>query len=86
MIEHEERIPLKSASRLFAGKPTYQTLLRWVNVGIKVQGVPVRLEHIKEGWYLYTSREAVTRFIRRQNPHLDCGQSPTPPASSPGHE
>jgi Protein of unknown function (DUF1580) len=75
---------MREASRLFPGsrqgRPTHvATLYRWAGRGIR----GVRLEAVRVGGCLYTSREAMQRFAERLTngtPHSDamppaCGKS-----------
>jgi len=81
--ENEEVRQLLASREWFPGevKPSPNTLHRWRQHGVVVGGEIVVLEAFKMGHWWYTSKEAVARFIERQNP-------PAPPArpTSPGGE
>ena len=64
-------MPLAEAARTIPGQPHLATVYRWVRHGVG----DVRLEAVKVGGRLFTSQEAVDRFIRATS---------TPPSCAPG--
>lgn len=61
--EHEQLLSLTEASQLLPGRPHAATLWRWRRAGVKGH----RLESIAIGGRVYTSREAIARFLARIN-------------------
>ncbi len=84
----ETPIGLSAAARLFGtfrgGQPTSPaTLFRWCIQGVKLpDGRRVRLEHIRIGTRLMTSRAACIRFLEAQQSDPTDSAS-TPPRVSP---
>ena len=68
-IDSEELIHFVEAPKYFPGrKPCIQSLHRWRLNGVTgANGQKVKLETIKVSGLRYTSREAISRFIRDQN-------------------
>ncbi len=65
---NEKLLRLKQAKSHFATRPSYNTLKRWVSIGVySRRGVHVRLESFREGGRVYTSVEATERFRERLN-------------------
>ncbi len=58
--------------------PSERTVRGWADVGIRVQGVPVRLETAKVGGRRVTSREALARFFERTSEQVVVVLPPTP--------
>lgn len=61
MLHDEKLLTLTQAAKLLPHRPHLSSVWRWVRQG--VQGV--RLEHVKVGRRLFTTEEAVKRFIAR---------------------
>jgi hypothetical protein len=65
----EETLTLRDAAKIIPGrrpgkKIDFSTLFRWANKGIRgPSGERVRLETLKAGGFLITSREAIDRFF-----------------------
>ena len=58
-----KRVPPGRGKRLHAS-----TVFRWIRNGVQApSGVRIRLEHVRIGKYLYTSSEALERFIAATN-------------------
>jgi hypothetical protein len=63
MLATEHKIDLADAAKLVPGHPHASTLWRWSRRGIKARdGSRVRLEHVRLGGKVFTSREAIERF------------------------
>jgi hypothetical protein len=65
MIDHEDKtlISLTEASHLIPGRPSLSTLWRWCRTGV---GHPrVKLEILKIGGRIFTSKKALQTFIER---------------------
>jgi hypothetical protein len=83
-LQNEQILTLSDASRLLPpsrrGRPvSFSCLWRWALRGIKNHtGEVVKLEVIKVGGRLLTSREALQRFAERLTPCVD-GVAPAPP-------
>lgn len=56
-IDLHSAISLKDARSLFPGRPTLSTVYRWA--------FSKKLETIKVGGRMFTSREAIARFVER---------------------
>ena len=65
MIDHEaeEPIPFETCGQLIPGRPARCTTFRWALKGIR----GVKLETFVCGHKRFTTREAISRFIRAQN-------------------
>ncbi len=60
----EDVIPVRQVAKYCPNRPSLVTAHRWVNKGVtRSDGVKIRLECIKIGTHLMTSKQAVTRFI-----------------------
>jgi hypothetical protein len=59
--ENESRITLNEAARIAPGRPHMATVYRWCFEGCR----GVRLEYERVGRRIYTSQEALRRFIER---------------------
>ena len=57
----EETLSLPQASRELPGRPNASTLWRWASRGLG----GVKLETIRIGTRVFTSRQALTRFIEK---------------------
>ena len=66
-IRTEQMFPLKDAIRYVPGRPDKSTLYRWVFGG--------KLESVKVGGRLFTSREAIDRFVARCTSPADVPRS-----------
>lgn len=62
-FQNEKLIDLTEAATLLPGRPHVATLWRWRHAGVRGH----RLESISIGGRVYTSREAIARFIARTN-------------------
>lgn len=62
-LRDEQTISLKEAAGLsvFVRRPTYKKLWKWKRYGLR----GVKLECFKEGRDLYTSVEAILRFLEK---------------------
>jgi hypothetical protein len=65
MIDHENEhlLSMTAAAKLLPGRPAVETLWRWRTSGCRGH----RLETILFGGRRFTSREAITRFLRAIN-------------------
>jgi hypothetical protein len=76
-VNPDELLPAPEGVKLFPkngrGKPpAVHTFIRWCRKGLKASdGTIVKLEHVKIGGNLYTTREAVSRFISRLNSNTE---------------
>ena len=59
----EDVITLREAARLLPKRPHHATLWRWANKGVG----GIRLESVKQGRDLLTSKQALNRFLRALN-------------------
>src|SRR5258708_3576071 len=86
-IQNETTIGLSAAARRLppnrGGRPVHPSCaLRWVTVGVRVDGQVIRLEAIRLGGRWLTSVEALQRFAEAQTPQFGgVVPMPRPPAS-----
>lgn len=68
-FENDELIGFKERYKLPGPPPTHDQMNYWINTGIKVKGVEgrVKLESIKHGGRVYTTRAAYVHFLKRTN-------------------
>ncbi|MGB7323424.1 MAG: DUF1580 domain-containing protein [Rubripirellula sp.] len=45
-------------------RPDKATVCRWCRIGVGPAGAKVKLEHIRLGNQIFTSKQAITRFIQ----------------------
>lgn len=64
-LKGEKIIRLKAVCSLplFVERPSYKKVTAWRRVGIKANGRTVKLEARREGRLIFTSVEAVERFV-----------------------
>ena len=62
-VEKETLLTVRQAGNEFPGRPSTQTIWRWMHKGVR----GVVLESVLIGGHRYTSREAIGRFILDQN-------------------
>jgi hypothetical protein len=73
-LDGEDLFLLPAARPLFPSRTNRATIFRWATRGVRIRDNRIRLECVKIGAYLYTSREAVKRFIAALNaPASDAG-------------
>ena len=72
-LSSETYIGLTEARRLFPSRPTRNTLLRWIRNGQRSKRTlkRINLEAIQIGGQMFTSHEAIDRFINRLNGLLE---------------
>ncbi len=64
MLSQETVLSLSEAARLLPTRPHGSTLWRWARKGVKSRaGRRIRLEHIRIGHRVFTSIEALDRFV-----------------------
>jgi len=64
MMNSEQKLTCNEAARLAPGKPHPSAVWRWCRKGVRTRsGGRIRLEHIRVGGRLFTSREALDRFF-----------------------
>lgn len=64
MLANEEKIDLAEAARISPGRPHCSAVWRWARRGIMTRGGDrLRLEHIRAGGRVFTSKEALDRFF-----------------------
>lgn len=77
MLQNERLITLSAAARWIAGrtdrKTHVSTVYRWAAKGLARNG---RLETIRVGGIVYTSREALERFFSREHEDVSGDSSP----------
>lgn len=57
----------KQVRGMFTSEPSYSTILRWANHGVKIGGRVIKLECEREGWQVFFTAEHVAEFKRRLN-------------------
>lgn len=62
-IQTESLVRFHEAGKLFPGNPSRETLRRWRNKGVR----GAKLETVRIGCLVWTSREAVARFLTAIN-------------------
>ncbi len=72
-ITSEGTLGMRAAAAL-AGQKSASTLVRWHKRGVRRDGIIFKLEAIRTGSKMLTSRAAVVRFLAALN------QSPVPPS------
>ncbi len=86
MLTSEQIISLSQAARLLPGekgasRKNPSTLFRWVTKGCRtLDGRTVRLEALRIGGRLFTSHEALDRFIAELNASTDPVPAPRSPS------
>ena len=79
-INKEPLLKLTQAARLVPPEGTHvNTLRRWINKGLK----GVRLESVAIGGNIFTSEEALHRFLAEVNARRGERLTQSPPASTP---
>lgn len=82
----ERRLTLEQARHLLPGRgvahPKRETLWRWCRFGVHTRAGLVRLESEAVGRTLYTSAEAVARFVAACNTEPDGTVPPRSPAAA----
>lgn len=64
-MQHNPALTLTEAARACPGRPHPSTLWRWARKGVRgANGVTVKLEHVRLGARIFTSREAIDCFGR----------------------
>jgi hypothetical protein len=72
----EDRIGTAAAGRLVGADQA--TITRWCQQGVRLpDGSRLKLEYLRVGGRLLTSRQAITRFLAAQQP-LGADQTPAP--------
>ncbi len=84
MIENEILIELADAAKAAPGAPHVSAIWRWCRKGIKVRsGDRLRLDHVRVGGRIFTSRPALARFFKAlaeaDAAHFDRQQDEPPP-------
>lgn len=81
----DDLIPLAQAARLTPGRPSPQTIWRWITDGLHVNGERICLEGRYVGRRLYTSRPWLDAFHRRCTEARQRGRrrGPTPVRTMP---
>jgi hypothetical protein len=77
---HENVVPLARAPGLVPGRPHISTFWRWAGRGVRGH----RLEILRIGGKVYTSQEAIDRFLAALNSAPDSVTSPTAAAELAG--
>lgn len=67
-LMRENLLTVKQATSQFSQKPAPATIRNWISRGIFHQGELIFLESLKIGGKLFTTQEAVQRFVERTNP------------------
>lgn len=62
----DNQFPLARASELLPGRPSVNCIWRWCRRGLLGRnGVRIRLQHVRVGGKIFTSREWITDFTRQ---------------------
>lgn len=80
-LEHEKPVLLSKSGRVInpSNPPHTSSIWRWASSGVRGG---IRLETVRVGGRVYTSREAIFRFIARLNAPRDCRPAqPEPPST-----
>src|SRR5262245_52308628 len=88
-LDGEDLLTIPAASRVLpaargCGRANPATLWRWCTVGVRVYGKRVQLEHVRIGAYLYTSTQALARFLEALNTPPAARPKPSPEFRTPG--
>lgn len=61
----EDLLSLPDAARTLPGNVAHSTVYRWATNGVKVKtsDEPIRLESVRLGRNIFTSAQAITRFV-----------------------
>ena len=78
MVREEQQLTLSDASKIVPGCPHASTLWRWSRQGLH----GIRLEYLKIGRRIVTSREALDRFFQRVTEADQAAYAKTHPIAS----